>query len=66
MVCTFSHLSEEQIREIQKLENEVGNPLVAFSCFSIDPAELDSETLKRIRDLEERLGVALLAVRNTG
>ncbi|MEF8824017.1 MAG: hypothetical protein V5B78_02430 [Desulfohalobiaceae bacterium] len=65
MVCTLSNLNEEQIREIRNLENELGRPLLAFSCFDLQPAQLDAETVQRIQRLERELGVALLAVQDT-
>lgn len=62
MVCTLSNLNEEQLREIQDLENELGRSLLAFSCFDLQPAHLDAGSVQRIQRLEKDLGVALMAV----
>jgi hypothetical protein len=37
--------------------------VLAFACHSLDPADLSPETLERIKALEGKLGVALVAVR---
>ena len=65
MVCTLSNLNGKQLREIRNLENELGRPLLAFSCFELQPAQLDADSVQRIQRLERELGVALLAVEDT-
>lgn len=35
----------------------------AFACHLVDPADLSPETIEHIKVLEDRLGVALVAVR---
>jgi len=65
MVCTLSNLNEEQLRQIRNLENELGRPLLAFSCFDLRPARLDADSVQRIQRLERELGVALLAAQET-
>lgn len=65
MICTLSNLNEEQLREIRNLENELGRPLLAFSCFDLQPAHLDADSMQRIQRVERELGVALLAVQDT-
>jgi len=65
MVCTLSNLNEDQLRAVRDLESELGRPLLAFSCFDLQPAHLDGESVQRIRRLERELGLSLLAVQNT-
>ena len=37
--------------------------MLAFVCHPLDPATIDKDQLGRINDLEEKLGVSLVAVR---
>ena len=64
MYCTLSGLNKQAIDQVQSLENELGHRLLAFSCHDIQPASLGDETLYKIKDLEEKLGIVLLAVQN--
>lgn len=65
MYCTLSGLNDQDIKQVQSLEDELGQRLLAFSCNDAQPASLANETLSRIKDLEEKLGVVLLAVQNS-
>ena len=63
MLCSLStKLGETEMREIAVLENELSHPLLAFSCHRIGPATVDAQELKRIQELETKLGVSLVAV----
>jgi hypothetical protein len=63
MLCSLaSKLGEQELEEIEALERELEKRLLAFSCHAIDPAALSDEELARIRQLEARLGVSLVAV----
>ena len=62
MMCSLSRLESKELEAIQLLEQEVGRPLLAFSCHDIRAAELEEEQLARIRDLEAKLGIYLVAV----
>jgi len=50
-------LTEDEIKEVQALEKELGVILVAYNRY----ADLDPEALKKVQELEEKLGVTLLA-----
>ena len=64
MLCSIAtRLSESELGEITSLEKDLGTPVLAFACHALDPAELSPETIERIKALESRLGVALVAVR---
>ena len=63
MVWSFSKLSEENIKEITDLENEMGITLLAFSDM-VKAAELKDDQLKKINDLEDKLGMSLVAVQS--
>jgi sugar phosphate isomerase/epimerase len=63
MLCSLStKLGEKELAEIGALEEELGLTMLAFNCHPIDPAPIDDRQLSGIRDLEERLGVSLVAV----
>lgn len=62
MLCSYSKLDPKNLEEIKALEKEIGATLLSFTCQDIAPARIDDATLDRIRKLEARLGVALVAV----
>ncbi len=64
MLCSIAtSMDAEGLASIQKLEKELGSPLLAFSCHKVDPAEITKEQLARVQALEKKLGVTLVAVR---
>jgi hypothetical protein len=64
MLCSIAtKLEESDVRAIESLEKDLGTTVLAFSCHALDAADLSPEQVERIRALEERLGVALVAVR---
>ncbi len=62
MLCNLSNLRQEQVDAIRSLEKSIGNTLLAYSCREVDVAKLNEDQLRQIKDLEGRLGVALVAV----
>ena len=62
MLCSLSSLDEKDLGRIKSLEDELGSPLLAFSCHKARPAELDGHRLAKLQALEQDLGVALVAV----
>ena len=40
-----------------------GTPILAYSCYQADAAPIDDGQIGRIKELEGKLGVALVAVR---
>ncbi len=63
MMCNLSSLKSEELLRINELEKELGTPLLAFSCRELKPAEISPEQLEKIKALETRLGMSLVAVR---
>lgn len=63
MICNLSRLSEPELKEIYALEKDLNKALLAFSCRDIKPADVTEEELFKIKELEKRLGITLLAVR---
>ena len=64
MYCTLSGLNKQDIEQIQSLENELDQRLLAFSCHDIQPALVGVDHLTKIKNLEKKLGISLLAVQN--
>lgn len=63
MLCSIAtKLSETELGEIKALEQDIGQTVLAFSCHQVGPAALDEAQLARVRELEETLGVSLVAV----
>jgi hypothetical protein len=64
MLCSIAtKLKESDLSEITALENDLGATVLAFACHPLDAAELGAEQLARIKAVEDKLGVALVAVR---
>jgi hypothetical protein len=64
MLCSLStKLGAGEMAEITRLEKELGYPLLAFSCYSAQPAALTAEQLAKVKGLESSLGVSLVAVK---
>ena len=51
-------------KPLEKLEKEIGKPLLSFSCKDIKPALVEQETLDKIQALEKSLSLSLVAVDN--
>jgi len=64
MLCSLStKLGAEDLKAINALENELGTPLLAFSCRAdLKPADVTTEQLVKIQALENHLGLSLVAV----
>jgi hypothetical protein len=55
-----NYVDEEGVAQIQALEKETGTLIMAYTTPSV-PAELSSEQLDKIKALEEKLCVRLVA-----
>ena len=62
MLCSLSTLGASQLSAIHQLEQELGRPVLAFSCHDIAPADVTQEELEKIQQLEKTLGLSLVAV----
>jgi len=62
MLCSLSQLKEKDLAQIQALEKEIGQPILAFSCHETSPALLDADGLDKVQALEKQLGLSLVAV----
>ena len=65
MLCSLStKLGSKDLEAISALEKELGTPLLAFTCRSeLKPAEVSGDQLAKIKALEGKLGLSLVAVR---
>ncbi len=59
---TCSTLDAASLRAVQRLESEIGAPVVALTEFPSPPADLDADALAKIETLEKELGLVLVAV----
>lgn len=62
MLCSLSHLKNQDVKEIENLESELGITVLAFSCHDAKPSALEQGSLEKIQSLEKRLGLSLVAV----
>lgn len=63
MLYSFANLNADNLQDIQGLEKEIGAPLVAMAQVQgTDAASISEDQVTKIRELEKRLGVVLLAV----
>ncbi len=63
MICNLSRLDEAKIDAVRAVESKIGKTLLAFSCRDISPADLTAEELNQIREMENKLGLVLIAVK---
>ena len=63
MLCSLSKIESTSLEAIQSLENDLGKPLLAFSCYIINPAIVEDKELEQINALEKKLGIVLVAVK---
>jgi sugar phosphate isomerase/epimerase len=65
MLCSLAtKLDQGQIAEIESLAQDLGTPILAYSCYQADAAPIDDAQVGRIKELEGKLGVALVAVKD--
>ena len=64
MLCSLvTQLKPADLDQIKQLERELSTPLLAFSCVHIEPAHIEEEQLARIKELEEKLRINLVAIK---
>ncbi|KIC21235.1 hypothetical protein [Leisingera sp. ANG-Vp] len=63
MLYPLATLESEKLDAIQALEKDIGSPVVALAGVDTDTAALPEDQLKKLQELEEELGVVLVAVR---
>lgn len=63
MLYPLASLETEKLNAIRALERDIGSPVVALAEVEADSASLPEDQLKKLQELEEELGVVLVAVR---
>ena len=58
-----AHLNPTDLNQVQQLETELGLPVVAVEP-DREYAQLDQEQLRKLQDMERRLGTVLLAYKS--
>lgn len=58
----YSRLNDEQLKDIQRYEQETGVKLIALSEIHVKPKEVKVDKVEEIHQLEKALGVCLIAV----
>ncbi len=62
MLWSTANLDEYKLKAIKSLEERLRKPVLAFSSLDVDPDNLNEDELIRIKELEDELGVALVAI----
>jgi hypothetical protein len=63
MLCSLAtKVNDEAIDAINTLEKDLGKTLLAFQCHDLKPSELSAAELQRIKEVETKLGISLVAV----
>jgi hypothetical protein len=62
-MCSYAILDGGQLEAVQGLEKKMGKVLLAFSCKDVNADTLTEEELTELKKVEEKLGLALVAVR---
>jgi hypothetical protein len=63
MMCSFAALEGGQLEAVQSLEKKMGKVLLAFACKDVNAETLSEDELAELRKAEEKLGLALVAVK---
>jgi hypothetical protein len=64
MLCNLGELSTNEREAVESLEEELGKTILAFRCnINANPAELTEGELNRIREVEDKLNLSLVAVK---
>jgi hypothetical protein len=63
MLCTMASLDKEKLEAVQSLEKKLGKTVLAFSCKDISATSLKEDEIAQIKEVEGKLGLALVAVK---
>jgi predicted esterase YcpF (UPF0227 family) len=58
-----TNLGDATLKEIQLLEKEIGYPILAFSYYDLEPADLEADKIAKIQEHEKDKCICLLAVK---
>lgn len=63
MLYPLAALKGDTLTAIQTLEKEIGAPVVALTGVEAKTAKLPAAQLQKLQELEDKLGILLVAVR---
>lgn len=63
MLYSLANLESDKLSAIQNLEKEIGSPVVALAEIEAETVLLPKDQLKKLQELEDQLGVVLVAVK---
>mgnify|MGYP000468093155 CR=1 FL=1 len=58
-------LRPEDVSQVQSLEQEIGKNILAFSPQPLEHSNLSSQEVEKLQELEKKLGIVLVAVRES-
>lgn len=59
-----TNLGNATLQDIRLLEKEIGCPILAFSFYDLEPAELEADKIAKIQEYEKDKCICLLAVKS--
>jgi hypothetical protein len=62
MIFSIAQLTSDQLHSIRDFEKQCGHCIVALRGLPGEPAELCDDDIARLRDVEQKLGLTLVAV----
>lgn len=62
MLCKLADLNEEQLKAVREFEEDSGKTLLAYSCRDFSMAKVDEDELRKLKNLEDKLCLQLVAV----
>ena len=62
MCSIATNVNDATLQAITDLEKELGKTLLAFKCHDLKASELNAEELSKVQEVENSLGVSLVAV----
>lgn len=62
MLCSIAELEFGGIEAVRSLEQKLGKMILALKCHEIKPDTITEEELAQLQELEERLGITLVAI----
>ena len=63
MLCSIArNVDDSKLQAITDLEKDLNKTLLAFQCHDLNPSALSDGELKKVQEVEAKLGVSLVAV----
>ena len=62
MLCSIAELEFAGIEAVRTLEEKLGKMILALKCHEVKPETITDEELSQLQELEEKLGITLVAI----